>query len=60
MRDGQKSGGWEPGSVKALLLLVAAILVIGALIGAALTAIGPSQDPNTSVGGPGSSPAAAV
>lgn len=60
MSDGQKSGGWEPGSVKSLLLLVAVILVVGALIGAALTAIGPSQDPNTSVGPAGPSPVAAV
>lgn len=58
MRDGQKSGGWEPGSVRSLLLLVAVILVVGALIGAALTAIGPSQDPNTSVGRPAPPPAA--
>jgi len=50
MEQGPKSGRWLPDSVKALLLLIVAIVVIGFLIGAALTAIGPSQDPNTSVG----------
>lgn len=45
-----------PDSVKALLALIVAILVIGALVGAALTALGPSQDPNTSVGRPAPPP----
>jgi hypothetical protein len=56
MDQGPRSGRWAPGSVKALLLLVAVILAVGLLIGAALTAIGPSQDPNTSIGHPAPPP----
>lgn len=58
MNKEPKSGRWAPGSVATLLLLIAAIVVVGFLIGAALTAIGPSQDPNTSLHRPATALAA--
>lgn len=46
MSDEPRFGKYVPGSVKALLALIAIILLLGLLVGIALTAIGPSQDPN--------------